>query len=221
MGQGCDASVVLGRHIRIGRLYAAVGAAIVVIPAHPRRLVARAGPRCVRRPACVRRACRSFCSPSSALQPDACSMCCSTCPRTISASVPGAGQSDPKTKKEIRLTWDNHRWIRYRTFMAAFELVGRKFGVTWQRSDWPEAQQTYPELLEEPPSYKLTAPQQQFAAAATEELVDMGRGRNPSTIRRLIPTDVRRGRSRSCASCRREQATRAPSGWVSSASCRC
>jgi Patatin-like phospholipase len=116
------------------------------------------------------------------------------------ASHPG---KDPKTKKAIRLTWDNHRWIRYRTFMAAFELVGRKFGATWQRSDWPESQQTYPELLEEPPSYKLTAPQQRFAAAATEKLVDMvgswtesfdhpalradGRSPRPKPILRVMP----------------------------------
>lgn len=116
------------------------------------------------------------------------------------ASHPG---KDPKTKKPIRLTWDNHRWIRYRTFMAAFELVGRKFGATWQRSDWPESQRTYAELLEDPPSYKLTAPQQQFAAAATEELVDMvgswtesfdhpapradGRSPRPKPILRVMP----------------------------------
>ena len=116
------------------------------------------------------------------------------------ASHPG---KDPKTKKAIRLTWDNHRWIRYRTFMAAFELMGRKFGATWQRSDWPETQQTYPELLEEPPSYKLTAPQQRFAAAATEKLVDMvgswtesfdhpalradGRSPRPKPILRVMP----------------------------------
>src|SRR5262249_35656121 len=99
------------------------------------------------------------------------------------ASHPG---KDPKTKKAIRLTWDNHRWIRYRTFMAAFELVGRKFGATWQRSDWPESQQTYPELLQEPPSYKLTAPQQQFTAAAR------GYGRLVDGIFRPSGTSCRR-----------------------------
>src|SRR5262249_23722064 len=34
---------------------------------------------------------------------------------------------DPKTKKPIRLTWDNHRWVRYRSFIAALELAARRF----------------------------------------------------------------------------------------------
>jgi hypothetical protein len=48
------------------------------------------------------------------------------------ALAPNPGE-DPKTKKPIRLTWDNHCWIKYRTFMAAAELVGWRFRATWQR----------------------------------------------------------------------------------------
>jgi len=117
------------------------------------------------------------------------------------ASIPG---KDPKTKKPIRLTWDNHRWIRYRTFMAAFDLVGRRFRATWQRQNWPQSQRPYPHLLAHQPSYKLETPaQQQFAVAATDKLVDMvgawtdsfdhpelhaeGRSPRPKPILRVMP----------------------------------
>jgi hypothetical protein len=82
---------------------------------------------------------------------------------------------DPKTKEPIHLTWDNHRWIRYRTFMAALDMVGRRFRATWQRSDWPAPWGTYPELLNgKPPSYPHSpSAQHQFAVAATKDFVDM------------------------------------------------
>jgi hypothetical protein len=116
---------------------------------------------------------------------------------------------DPKTKKPIHLTWDNHRWIRYRTFMAAFELVGRKFRAIWQHSDWPVPWRTYPDLLNrkpdtDPKSYQFEIPeQQQFAVSATEEFVDMvgswqdsfdhpepdaeGRSPRPKPVLRMMP----------------------------------
>jgi hypothetical protein len=113
---------------------------------------------------------------------------------------------DPKTKEPIRLTWDNHRWIRYRTFMAAFDLVGRKFRETWQRSNWPASWGTYPQLLHaKPPSYPLApAAQHQFAIAATQHFVDMvaswtdsfdhpqprapGRSPRPKPVLRMMPS---------------------------------
>ena len=39
---------------------------------------------------------------------------------------------DPKTGEPVVLTWDNHRWVRYRSFMAAVELVARRFRATWK-----------------------------------------------------------------------------------------
>ena len=109
---------------------------------------------------------------------------------------------DPKTKEPIHLTWDNHRWIRYRTFMAAFDLVGRKFRATW----WPASWGTYPQLLHaKPPSYPLApAAQHQFAIAATQHFVDMvgswtdsfdhpkphapGRSPRPKPVLRMMPS---------------------------------
>ena len=60
--------------------------------------------------------------------------------------APNPGE-DPKTKKPIRLTWDNHRWVRYRSFMAAFELVNRRFRATCRRDNWSAPLRTYPQLL--------------------------------------------------------------------------
>ena len=39
---------------------------------------------------------------------------------------------DPQTGDDVVLAWDNHRWIRYRTFMAGLELVARRFRATWK-----------------------------------------------------------------------------------------
>src|SRR6476620_1772231 len=40
--------------------------------------------------------------------------------------------TDPKTGEPVVLTGDNHRWVRYRSFMAAVELVARRFRATWK-----------------------------------------------------------------------------------------
>jgi len=40
--------------------------------------------------------------------------------------------TDPKTGEPVALTGDNHRWVRYRSFMAAVELVARRFRATWK-----------------------------------------------------------------------------------------
>ena len=30
---------------------------------------------------------------------------------------------DPQTRGDIELTWDNHRWVRYRSVMTALEVA--------------------------------------------------------------------------------------------------
>jgi hypothetical protein len=85
---------------------------------------------------------------------------------------------DPKSKKDIKLTWDNHRWIRYRATMAAFEGLARRFRTTWQNEEKQKPWRAYSDLLgrggrEEPTSYPLNRPdQQKFAAEATQAFVD-------------------------------------------------
>src|SRR5262249_33908040 len=67
---------------------------------------------------------------------------------------------DPKTKKPIRLTWDNHRWVRYRSFIAALELAARRFHASWTNVGEARPWRPYYDLLhrqpgEKPSSYPL------------------------------------------------------------------
>jgi hypothetical protein len=84
---------------------------------------------------------------------------------------------DPQNGKKIKLTWDNHRWVRFRSFLAAFEDVARRFHVTWEDAErqWPF--RSYEQLLgrsrnQEPTSYPLKRPTQlQFVWEAVNTLV--------------------------------------------------
>jgi hypothetical protein len=84
---------------------------------------------------------------------------------------------DPQNGKKIKLTWDNHRWVRFRSFLAAFEDVARRFHVTWEDAErqWPF--RSYEQLLgrsrnQEPTSYPLKRPTQlQFMWEAVNTLV--------------------------------------------------
>lgn len=52
---------------------------------------------------------------------------------------PHPAASDPKSGRPIVLTWNNHRWVRYRTFMAAIEQLLIEFGNIWKEErDHPE-----------------------------------------------------------------------------------
>ena len=54
---------------------------------------------------------------------------------------------DPKTGAPVVLTWDNHRWVRYRSFMAAVELVARRFRATWNDVTTQKNWRLYDDLL--------------------------------------------------------------------------
>ena len=43
--------------------------------------------------------------------------------------------NDPQTGEPIALTWDNHRWVRYRSIMAALEELTKRFRATWLKSE--------------------------------------------------------------------------------------
>ena len=76
------------------------------------------------------------------------------------------------------LTWDNHRWVRYRSFMAAVELVARRFRATWNDVTTQKNWRLYGALLnraqgDPPVSYPFHRPDQQnFALSETAKLVD-------------------------------------------------
>lgn len=48
----------------------------------------------------------------------------------INARYANAGEADPvfgTPASEIHMTWDNHRWVRFRAFVSAYEAVGFQF----------------------------------------------------------------------------------------------
>jgi hypothetical protein len=87
---------------------------------------------------------------------------------------------DPKTGITIELTWDNHRWIRYRGLMAAFEGLAKQFHQRWKQAAPVGAHQkrTLPDLLERSAieksiAYPWADPDQfEFAKQSTESLAD-------------------------------------------------
>jgi hypothetical protein len=82
---------------------------------------------------------------------------------------------DPKTGEHIELTWDNHRWIRYRSVMAALEVLTRRFQTAWHDTGKPW--RSYSELLSRnkgvnPQSYPLERPEQyKFAVCTTGQFL--------------------------------------------------
>lgn len=82
---------------------------------------------------------------------------------------------DPKTGQPVVLTWDNHRWVRYRAFMAAWELAARRFRATWNDVAKQEQWRSYDMLLHRgnaPVSYPFHRPDQQnFAISETSNLI--------------------------------------------------
>jgi len=118
---------------------------------------------------------------------------------------------DPQTGDVVVLTWDNHRWIRYRTFMAGLELVARRFRATWKDAAGQKPWRSYDELLrrraqDAPKSYPLHRPGQQgFAVDVTDKVVDFvdgwttddetfdraqnpGRSPRPKPVLRIVPS---------------------------------
>lgn len=83
---------------------------------------------------------------------------------------------DPQTGEPIVLDWDNHRWVRFRSFMASLEKGVRKMQKRWTapgRKVW----RSYEALLdrpdhEKPNSYPFrNADQKAFARQITKDIV--------------------------------------------------
>lgn len=87
-------------------------------------------------------------------------------------------EKDPQSGDDIELTWDNHRWLRYRATMAAFEDLARGFRKAWRDADRHKPWRGYDALLDRgskdaPTSYPLQRPEQQsFASGATRAFVE-------------------------------------------------
>jgi hypothetical protein len=90
--------------------------------------------------------------------------------------------NDPQTDEPIVLTWDNHRWVRYRSFMAALEELTRRFRATWLKSEEETRWRSYRGLAvrergSPPTSYPFgNVEQRAFALDATKAMVNFVEG---------------------------------------------
>jgi hypothetical protein len=68
----------------------------------------------------------------------------------------------------VTTTWENQRWVRFRSTMALLSEYLSRFGDIYRR---PEADdRTFAELIQAQPSYKLTAEQKEKAAGLADSI---------------------------------------------------
>jgi hypothetical protein len=103
------------------------------------------------------------------------------------------------------LSWDNHRWVRYRSTLAALAEQLERLARTWRET--PEGERSYRELVERnsevgPSGYRFASDGQRALALALTELlaeagdrsegaetpVDDGSPR-PRPVARIVPRD--------------------------------
>lgn len=103
------------------------------------------------------------------------------------------------------LSWDNHRWVRYRSALAALSVLLESLAVAWRAE--PEGERSYRELAERsagvgPAGYRFdSAAQRRLALAVSELLAETGersaaepgrlrrRSPRPEPIARIVPDD--------------------------------
>jgi predicted acylesterase/phospholipase RssA len=109
----------------------------------------------------------------------------------------------------VTLTWDNHRWIRFRSFLGRFEEWIIEFQEAYAHSE--PSEQSYAELLQRPKtvppdSYRLNARQRKFltdwvslllqlASAASSATPDRRANQHeprPTPVLRMLPRTVSR-----------------------------
>jgi hypothetical protein len=73
------------------------------------------------------------------------------------------------------ITWDNHRWVRFRSSIAVLETMNTLFTIGFGETPLqPEDESSYRELLDDPPSYTFEKRPWQRGVAEAE--VDAIRG---------------------------------------------
>jgi predicted acylesterase/phospholipase RssA len=103
------------------------------------------------------------------------------------------------------LSWDNHRWVRYRSAIAAIARQLEQFDRAWRSRR--EGERSYPELVDRPDDvgpagYRLASAEQRALALAVTELLaaagarseigpgDLARGSpRPEPVARIGPSD--------------------------------
>jgi predicted acylesterase/phospholipase RssA len=103
------------------------------------------------------------------------------------------------------LSWDNHRWVRYRSALTALAAQLERFGDAWREA--PSGERSYPELVDRaadvgPDGYRFASDGQRALALTLAELlaeagdrsatsdtpVDRGSPR-PEPVSRIVPGD--------------------------------
>jgi hypothetical protein len=105
-----------------------------------------------------------------------------------------AARFGPAPPPGTALTWDNHRWVRYRSTMALIQGQLDRFRHAYE---WPQqaSPRTYHDLIERdsqtpPSSYRWdTVAQMVFALGATQDLVGLSRswGQEPERFSEGAP----------------------------------
>jgi predicted acylesterase/phospholipase RssA len=103
------------------------------------------------------------------------------------------------------LSWDNHRWVRYRSALAAIAAQLEQFERAWRSR--PDGERSYPELVDRPgdvgpAGYRLSSAEQRALAVALTELLaaagarsehgpgDVAQGSpRPEPVARIVPSD--------------------------------
>ena len=103
------------------------------------------------------------------------------------------------------LSWDNHRWVRYRSAIAAIGDQLQQLSMAWRLD--PEGERSYPELLDRPDDvgpagYRVASQEQRALLRSVTELLaeageragegpaDVGRGApRPEPVVRIVPSD--------------------------------
>lgn len=103
------------------------------------------------------------------------------------------------------LSWDNHRWVRYRSAVASLSVLVESLNAAWR--DEPAHERSYRELTERPSDvgpagYRFTsAAQRRLAIELTELLAEAGersaaepgrlrrRAPRPEPVARIVPDD--------------------------------
>jgi predicted acylesterase/phospholipase RssA len=106
---------------------------------------------------------------------------------------------------EPGLSWDNHRWVRFRSAVAAIAAELEQFDRAWRSR--PEGERTYAELVDRPDDlgpagYRLASAEQRALVFAVTELLaaagaraDEGPGSvaegspRPEPVARIVPSD--------------------------------
>jgi hypothetical protein len=111
---------------------------------------------------------------------------CEAGQRLIDHFVHGTDNGEPTP-----MTWDNQRWIRYRSTMALLQTFLAKFAYSMNNPEPGDVR--YSQLIsrgphDPPPTrYRLTPSQIPYAVSETDQLIEIGNGMTPGELQEGSP----------------------------------